>query len=363
MIRNDPHRPSAVSPQDYEFVEFEHVKDSCPEITLANRQIIRAHMERTGGTYSHHQHGGNCHICGVAAIYTCLFWHKPTNTYIRTGEDCAMKLDSSVDGREFRKKVQHALERKAGKDKAQAILERHGMSAAWAIYVDEDHVQRYEEQIIFDMVRKLVKYGSLSERQFSYMATLLSKIERRPELDAQRKAEAETAKPVPITDERIDIEGEVLAVKSSDFGRKVMVKAKDGWRIWGTRPGSADVAKGDRVAFRASVTPSKDDPKFGFFSRPTNWRAVDAPSPQGEAPSSAESTPATTDTAAPPSAQGESLSTGAANRFYYMGRNDGWNGTKHRAVGHVAAQSHYDRGYDSAKAEQWLDADTSWDRD
>ncbi len=56
MIRTDIHRPSAIDPADYEFVGVEYDRtddDIGAAYMLAEEQrTIRAHMERTGGTYS-----------------------------------------------------------------------------------------------------------------------------------------------------------------------------------------------------------------------------------------------------------------------------------------------------------------------
>ena len=95
--RSDVHRPSALNPEDYEFVgqevsKFEGI-ESC-EFILREREAIRAHMAKTGGNYSGHEHGGNCMVCGSPnAIYTVLFYHQKTNTYVRMGQDCAMKCE------------------------------------------------------------------------------------------------------------------------------------------------------------------------------------------------------------------------------------------------------------------------------
>ena len=95
--RQDDHRPSAICPDDYTYVACECVKieglGDCLFIQQ-QREIINRHMARTGGHYSTHIHGGNCHICGsVNMIYSILYYHEKTNSYMRCGEDCAYKLD------------------------------------------------------------------------------------------------------------------------------------------------------------------------------------------------------------------------------------------------------------------------------
>ena len=80
--RTDVHAPSRINPEDYEWVGIEYKKqDGDPlgdamELKWMREQIER-HMKKTGGDYSNHEHGGNCHVCGAHCIYTVLFYHRP----------------------------------------------------------------------------------------------------------------------------------------------------------------------------------------------------------------------------------------------------------------------------------------------
>ena len=206
-IRTDSHRPSAIVPDNYEFVACEHIKTEgdpglC-EYQNEQRETIRAHMANTGGTYSRHEHGGNCHVCGsVNLIYSILFYHEPSNSYIRVGEDCAQKLEmgGTREMSAFRAAMRNALEAQAGKRKAQAILADKGLSALWAIYTapaeraasrDEEGIvpgQKqlpYEEATICDIVGKLVRYGSVSDKALAFAESLLGKIAKRAEIAAR----------------------------------------------------------------------------------------------------------------------------------------------------------------------------------
>lgn len=280
LVRTDIHRPGAIIPQDYDYVGQEvfetDVLVCAPGIVLAERARIQAHMGRTGGTYSDHDHGGNCMVCGAAAIYTVLFHHRPSNVYIRTGQDCAIKMELGGDERDFnafRAAVHDARLAQAGKKKAQAILTDAGLAATWqyAEYVGGER----EEGTIRDIVSKLVQYGSLSEKQLAFLRTLLDRIATRAERLAQRQAETDAAAPCPTG--RVDVSGVILSTKvvASDFSRfgtlKMLLKADAGFKVWGTIPAalnSDNFKVGTRVTIRATVTPSKDDLKFGFFKRP-----------------------------------------------------------------------------------------------
>lgn len=288
--RHDIHRPSALVPADYEFVAFECLRQEgdlagWAEATLDERARITAHMNRTGGTYSDHAHGGNCMICGNAnAIYTALFYHALTNSYVRVGQDCTEKLEQRVDFDTFRTGVTNALEARAGKRKAEATLAAAGLIEAWYVFQSCEIPFDYygagpfpapggnEERTVRDIVGKLVQYGSISEKQQSFLGNLLDRIATRVERAAERAQEEEAAQPAPTG--RVDVTGTILTCKAqeSDFGSvlKLLVKADTGWKLWVTCPSALamPVKHGDPIRLRATVTPSAQDPKFAYGKRP-----------------------------------------------------------------------------------------------
>jgi hypothetical protein len=289
-MRNDIHSPKNLVPADYEYVAQEIVPGAgifggydpmMGDIQRANREIIRAHMARTGGTYSGHDHAGNCGVCGSPnAIYTVLFYHAKTNTYVRTGQDCAETIDArAANGMDkLRDEVKRGREAVAGKNKAKAVLAEAGLTAAWDIYATPafypgGDVYR-EPVIITDIVGKLVKYGSVSDRQLDFLRKLVAEFADKPareaERAAKRAAEAEAAEPCPTG--RLEVTGTILSVRVDDtmYGpvTKMLVKAAAGFKLWGTMPAGCHGDKGDTVTFKATIEPSRDDPKFGFFKRP-----------------------------------------------------------------------------------------------
>lgn len=61
----------------------------------------------------------------------------------------------------------------------------------------------------------------------------------------------------------------------------VAIKDADGreYKAWGTVPRSLEddgVERGHRIAFRAKFSRSRDDPHFGFFSRPAKARILES---------------------------------------------------------------------------------------
>jgi hypothetical protein len=295
--RTDIHRPSAIIPEDYMFVTVMcHLANLDFQALIFNRQVLKEHMERTGGSWSHHEHGGNCHICGAHCIDEAIYYHAETNTYIRTGFDCAMKMDMGNKRlfRNWRTARKNARELLAGKAKAKDTLAAMKLTRAWEIFEatneaaipDEwiDGLNRYWRNrvqdavlTVLDITRKLVKYGSISQGQENYLRSLVATIdsakERQVKYEAERAEEAANAEDVP--EGRYEVTGEVMSTKQveTDFGltTKMVVKDDRGFRVYMTVPSSIeeDVERGVRVTVRVRVKRSDDDPKFGFGSRPS----------------------------------------------------------------------------------------------
>lgn len=287
MKRTDTHRPAVIDPSEYEFVAQEFLKieglGACLWLQEMRRRI-QEHMKRTGGTYSAHVHGGNCMVCGsVNAIYTSLFYHAKTNSYVRMGTDCTDRIYGQDFGAgEFRRKVEDWREGVAGKRKAQALLADWNLTRCWDLYTEGirelPNKYSWEELTIRDIVGKLVKYGSISEKQQAFLHTLLQKVDNKPQIEAQREAERqakrESAKPCPTG--RVTVKGTVISTKMvhTDYSPmggtlKMLVESEEGYRVFVTVPSSVqNVERGSHVEFTATVTPSRDDNKFGFAKRP-----------------------------------------------------------------------------------------------
>ena len=130
-------------------------------------------------------------------------------------------------------------------------------------------------------------YGKLTEKQCAVVREQIKgNTKRQAEWKAKQAAEAALAEPVPAG--RHAITGVVLSTREerrsfgydrSDWCTKILVKDDRGFKVWGTAAGNIcslkaaqeedGVCKGDTVTFTATLTPSDDDPKFGFFKRPS----------------------------------------------------------------------------------------------
>jgi hypothetical protein len=256
MARTDAHRPAAIVPADYDYVAHRYFGPDALEVNPAGARLVREHMDRTGGKYSGHEHGGSCHICGAHALYTAVFYHRPSNAYIITGLDCADKMGfDSGDGDAFRKQIRAALEARAGKRKAEAVLEQNGLGAAWAVYCGP-YSDRFEESTITDIVGKLVKYGSISDKQMSFVGSLLNKINNRVEIAKARAAADAASTHIGTVGERREFTATVVFVASfeTQFGTMFVNGLKDQAGNVVIYKGSKSLAaKGDMVKFVATV--------------------------------------------------------------------------------------------------------------
>ncbi len=263
---------------------------------MADRARFHAHMKATGGKVAETHNSGTCHICGARAMYVARFHHLPSNTYITTGLDCAEKMgiDDPMAFKSFRKRAKAGLAATAGKRKAQKLLEDAQLGDVWAKFVElttplpagvvgRDERLPRQEEIILDVVHGVIRYGNLSEGREKLLANVWHQITvERPAKQAARAAEMIAAEPVPVTDERVTITGKIVSTKTTEsrFGivSKMLVVTDAGYKVYGTIPAEFmnEVSKtgehnlrGFRVQFCAKLERSKDDDKFGFFSRPT----------------------------------------------------------------------------------------------
>ena len=281
-VRTDIHRPSAIQPENYDFVGIwydpgaEDVVHGDALLELQREEILD-HMKDKGGKWAMHDHGGTCMCCGAHASYLAVFHHSESNEYIQVGETCTGKMHQACAAAfaSARRSVANAREAIAGKRKAEKILWDLGMVQAWDIYKMSSRPDFYEENTINDMVRNLVRYGSLTEKQEAFMRKLLNTVNNREAIEAQRAAEKAAALDCPKG--RMVITGTVLSTKMSDgiYGSvlKMLVKTEGGYTVYGTVPSGLEAEKGAVVTFKATLEPSDKDPKHGYFSRPIAQKA------------------------------------------------------------------------------------------
>jgi hypothetical protein len=158
---------------------------------------------------------------------------------------------------------------RARKEAERRLAERRAKLEAWAAANPTIAGMLLEPKDPFteDLRDAVERWGSLTPRQTD---ALKSRVER----DAARASRADEVA-VPVVEGRGPIEGEVVRIKlqESAYGQslKMLVVDDRGFKVWGTIPTSikADVTRGARVRFEATVTAKSGEVGFGFFSRPT----------------------------------------------------------------------------------------------
>ena len=115
--------------------------------------------------------------------------------------------------------------------------------------------------------------------------TIIEDAIRAPQIEAKAKREAEEAAVYAAAEEvpegHVEVTGELLTIRHDEnrWGvvTKILVRDVRGFKVWGSRPEALNEARrGDTVTFTGTVTQSSDDPKFGFFKRPTKASIVEA---------------------------------------------------------------------------------------
>lgn len=267
MTRTDIHRPAAIVPADYNFVAVRYIGEGVFSHAdlVANARILDQHMDRTGGYYSRHEHGGSCHVCGAGALYLAVYHHPKTNVYICVGEDCADKMD--LDGinafAPVRKAVAAERDYKAGKQRAERLLTERGLQDALA----SGHY------IVRDLVRKLIAYGDLSDKQWAFLAKLLIETPAPEAVDP-------VSQHVGTINERRDFVLTVAFVTGyqTQFGFTNVIGMRDEQGNLYIYKGTAmiynaekkDAAKGDTLTFKATIKEhgEREGVKQTILSRP-----------------------------------------------------------------------------------------------
>ena len=212
-----------------------------------------------------------CDCCGRDVKYVCLVEHKPSKRGAIVGRQCFATIAGLAES--------------AFNEMSVALAQKAATSARrnnW-LKANPQHAEIFQwargsfSKIAKDIVEKLGRFGSISEKQAELLYKLKSDYEARL---AQSKGK--------WPEKREVVEGVVKSVKESyDYNNKkcfkMLVELDNGLRVYGSVPSEwagsnvcgdyCDIHVGDRVGFKATFEPSKDDPMFGFFKRPVMSQA------------------------------------------------------------------------------------------
>jgi hypothetical protein len=220
-----------------------------------------------------------CDCCGHKIKYAVIAKHIPTNTIASLGRKCASNIEalkkcgSIIDGASI------ALSQRILCENREQEFRKAHPEACESL----DWAKSGMNRVASDLLEKLRRFGSLSEKQISFLIGIHQR-------DISNRASATATAPTG----KASVEGTILSVKEGEthdkyktFRFKVLVDIGGGVKVWGSAKGewnyhailgrtptgdAAEPQKGQRVKFTASFEPSQKDPLFGFFKRPSKWQ-------------------------------------------------------------------------------------------
>lgn len=286
-------------PAQYKLVGSFYLGDS-PEMRLAYKHDMNELAETLGeDTFKELlEKSGRCQSCGT--VYNHGMVVDGPQGLLTVGHICGTEYFGLSSVYELRARAAAKIkERNERRREAEAFIAEHNLAEVFEHTFlgdpidkpeDGDYYSGYAAGTTFDIRRKLLQYGSLSDAQVALLHKLHAEHHAR---QAERAAEPATvAIPSEYLDGRVTISGTVLSVKFQEgpYGttQKMLVAVDtDGGRfkLWGSVPSGLDtydhetgqakfVKRGDKVQFDAKVEVSKSDETFGYFSRPTKAKWI-----------------------------------------------------------------------------------------
>jgi len=312
--RTDVHRPSQLITEDYEFIgcspqwvyrgdrgDGEVEWDDVNDFGLTDEQQDYVDNNRFNGNAINNR---GCDCCGSKPRAVAYYKHIPTGEVITVGLICSEKIQAGAWEEGHRQALTVIAERKRAIKKAEGESFIDSNSGLRSVLESGKH------EILDDMLGKVHKYGSLSEKQVAFAFRLFAQCIEREEEKARLLAKLDGAT-LDCT-QRITVAGTVKTVKwqDSDYGGsyKMLVELDSGFKVWGTVPtsfadandyadshindirqygggwGAERLAKeqaelnkleletiriGNSIQFTARFQMSNDDATFAFFKRPT----------------------------------------------------------------------------------------------
>ena len=224
-----------------------------------------------------HRSHSDCKFCGTGIRYE--FWLRSADgKEFFVGSDCIFK-SGDVGLTKTVKSVKKDQARQVREAKKQAEFEIRKTQWAEELiqkkqnWLDENpdcvpvlNWARTQSGIPKSMIDNFEQWGNLSVNQIVFLKKLYN------------EAHSPVVKQ-PCPEGKVTVEGVIKGYKYSQnaYGSvlKMFVETDEGYRVYGTSPGSlSNAQQGDRIRFVATLTQSKDDPTFGFFTRPTQAQIV-----------------------------------------------------------------------------------------
>lgn len=287
-VRTDAHRPSAIKPEDYEYVgSFDGELPTPDLVALLRESRVRAH-----------EGPGRCDHCGAHIRYVEVWRHKPSGGHIATGEICAQETmmvpdRATLDVKRLREaaaaRSKAARETERRRKEREEVEEKHpdvvpilrSMEAGELRAHGQDWLAEAGDAFHFleDVARGYLSDGKLTHGQAEAVLRVRDATLRRQRQREESRERAERATGAVPGGKGVEVEGVVERAyyKQSEWGARhvMIVEADAGWRVWGSIPRGLYPDPGDRVRFTADLSRSGEDDLFGFFKRPRDARVVE----------------------------------------------------------------------------------------
>lgn len=291
-MRTDIHRPSAeeFNPEAYRLsgtFDLFPMADGCEgyaAVEMKRRLETIAHYKAQGFRFAEHNTAiGKCGHCGAHMRYAGLMIHPESREMIWVGETCLGTTFESTRA-EFRAlRAETAAHRAKAREvgarnlRFQEIAQKEPVLTVWQDEEDWFRVERFYPEFVRDIYSKAVKYP-LSDRQISAAAKAIVQAGQR-RAEVAKGLEQGTIQPAPSG--RTLIKGEIVGLKAfrdirGDLGTKLIIQDERGFKVYVTCPTDLQkrAERGLRIELTATLTPSDDDPAFGFGSRPTKAKLL-----------------------------------------------------------------------------------------
>lgn len=309
MTRTDIHSPKNFDPAAYAYVgSFDNFP--APQTFLSNQHddydtqfgrvesaLNFAHAEYSAARRLMSEHGAKIHFnsdegysqcdhCGARIRYVSIFKHT-TGELIAVGDTCAAERFGCNSRREY--DIKRLREAAAGEcesvktfGKASEFLNATAPELVeWMLTPKAENVGG----IFLDISRKLIRFGSISEKQVAFCGKLLQDHFQRQrnggKTDRELQFEKERLAAEDCPNGRVTITGIVLkeSYQESDFGETLKLTIKDnrGFMVYVTCPSNIanNVGKGSSVTMVVTLQKSDRDAKFGFGKRPSKAALLD----------------------------------------------------------------------------------------
>lgn len=281
------HKPATFDPAAYEYIGMIYTGPRGGEtgIPIISPYEIEQRRQIAANPYAgNFKEKGTCDHCGAYFHYGAIFQHS-NGDMIVVGHICAdvaFGHDSRrrYDNARIRREIAGYRKRGRIANQAADFLQRHpGLEEAL----------QCNALISRDLLGKLMTYGSLSDKQVALAMRIPDQVREEREQVLKRESAPDWQ------GGRQDVTATIVTTKwrENDYGDclKMLIRLDDGRKAWGSvpnlltsvpderepgynRPRTIEEYKGLRIAFSATVEPSRDDLKFAYFKRPSKTRIL-----------------------------------------------------------------------------------------